>query len=168
MYSIARSGYSRDDGASRSNCSYSFRADVVDRSGSVAGEGRDFLRHTILKDVEIRGMKAADVVAFLIGHDDRDQHLLNVEPDDGFLLGEQVPGRDEEDQAGKHLVHCGSSRGERVPVASSHDRLHASIVSLLVSTGPFLDRARPRENRISFTMKERARSLGHDRNSTSR
>ena len=32
-------------------------------------------------------MKAADVVTFFIGHDDRDQHLLYVDTD-GFLLNQ--------------------------------------------------------------------------------
>jgi len=48
--------------------------------------------------------KSADVVAFFIGHDDGDQHMPDVETDDGFL-GEQVPSRDDEDQARKHSVN---------------------------------------------------------------
>ena len=80
------------------------RADIVNRSGGVTGKRCDLLRHAIFKDPEIRRMKPADVVASFVGYDNRHQHLLHVHPDGGFL-GEQAPGRDEEDQAGWHLVH---------------------------------------------------------------
>jgi hypothetical protein len=38
-------------------------------------------------------MKSADVVTLLIGDDDGDEHLLDVDADDG-ILGEQGPGRE--------------------------------------------------------------------------
>ena len=75
------------------------RPDVVDRSGSVAGKRRDLLPHTIFQNPEIRRVQAADVMAFLIGHDDWNQHLLNVHPDGGLLLCEQAPSRAKEDYA---------------------------------------------------------------------
>src|ERR1022692_2970011 len=93
-------------------CSWSRESDdVVDRSGGIAGKRRDLLLDTIFQDLEIRRMKPADVVTFLVGYDHWYQHLLNVEPDSGFLLGDQAPGRDEENRA------C------------CHDRVHATIVT---------------------------------------
>jgi hypothetical protein len=36
-------------------------------------------------------MKPADVMAFFVGHDDGDQHLLHVDTNGRVLWGEQTP-----------------------------------------------------------------------------
>ena len=59
--------------------------DVVDCPGGVAGEIGDVLRYAVFEDAEIGRAKSADVVTFLIGDDDGDEDLLNVEADDGVL-----------------------------------------------------------------------------------
>jgi hypothetical protein len=74
-------------------------SDVCDRSSGGARKGGDFLLDAVFEDVEIRRAEAADVVAFFIGHDDGDEHLLYVEPDGGVLLGHEAGGGEGEDQA---------------------------------------------------------------------
>jgi len=66
------------------------RSDIVDRSRGVARKIGDLLRDTVFENAEIGRVKSGDVVTFLIGDDDGDEHLLYVETD-SRILGEEGP-----------------------------------------------------------------------------
>ena len=67
------------------------RGEIVDWSSGVARKRRDVLLHAVFENLEIFGGEAGYLVAFLVGHYDGHEDLLDVETDYGFL-GERGPG----------------------------------------------------------------------------
>ena len=70
------------------------------------------LLHAIFEDLEIRRMKAGDVVPFLIRDDDRDEDLLHIHANGGLLGEECNPENEKEDQT---WMHPGEHAARRRP-----------------------------------------------------